>query len=175
MRQSQIATISGKVLDLFNPRPEDIDIEDVAHALSYQVRFCGHISHFVSVAQHCVLVSRMCETFEGQRWGLLHDAAEAYISDVPKPLKKHLPLFQEIEERVLRAIGEHFGLSWPMPEEVKVNDYVSLYHEASVFMPHGPPMPRPTRGQVPTATLTPWSFGAARVIFLDEVYRLELR
>jgi hypothetical protein len=173
-RLAPIGTLNGHTIDPFNPDPGEIDIEDIAHSLAFQVRFCGHVSRFMSVAQHCVLVSRLCETLEGQRWGLLHDAAEAYISDVPKPLKKHLPLFQEVEDRVLQAIGQRFNLPWPMPKEVKINDYTSLYHEAVNLMPLGPPMPEPTEGVVPETPLMTLSISGSKIAFLDRFYELEL-
>src|ERR1700693_5499467 len=74
------------------PNPADIRIEDIAHALSNQCRFGGHAREFYSVTEHCVRVSQHCRP-EDALWGLLHDASEAYLSDVPAPLKV-LPAFK---------------------------------------------------------------------------------
>lgn len=81
-----IMTHTGKKFRPFSPRIEDIDIEDIAHALSNLCRFNGHTSKFYSVAEHSILVSELCPD-ELKLKGLLHDAAEAYLGDVPSPLK----------------------------------------------------------------------------------------
>lgn len=105
----------------FNPRAAEINLTDIAHALSNQCRFSGHTYKFYSVAQHCTIVSRALPP-EHAAWGLFHDAAEAYLVDLPTPIKRCLPEYLEAEERILRAVAERFDLSWPMPEEVKLAD-----------------------------------------------------
>jgi len=171
-RQALITTFSGKMVDPFNPDPEQICLSDIAQSLSLQVRFCGHINDFLSVAQHCVMVSDMCETELGKKWGLLHDASEAYISDVPRPLKQHLSLFREVEERLFRAIAERFKLDYPMPDEVAFYDYVSLHMESRDFMPNGACVPKPEGYEVPSTRLAVWEPKDAKERFRQKCWEL---
>lgn len=118
-----ITTFSGRRFYVLDPRPQDVCIEDIAHALALQCRFTGHIRKFYSVAQHCVLVSRFCPQ-EFALWGLLHDASEAYIGDMSAPLK-HTPemsRFRTTEQHIMLAIAEHFGLGLVEPPAVKQVD-----------------------------------------------------
>jgi len=112
-----LQTVSGRWLNPFDPDPEQIDIGDIARALSNQCRFGGHCRAFYSVAQHSVLVSELV----AQRGGdvedvfaaLMHDAAEAYLGDMPHPIKHRSPLgaaFREVEEHLERALRERFGI-----------------------------------------------------------------
>lgn len=121
-------TYSGRIVDLSGFSEDDIHIEDIAHALSQIVRFTGHITKPYTVAQHSVLVSRLCPG-EHALWGLLHDASEAYLGDVSTPLKSLLPEYREIEGRVQREIAGRFGLPWPIPTEVKEADRQALMME----------------------------------------------
>ena len=115
-------TYSGKCFYPLDPRPEDISLVDIAHALSICPRYAGHSREPYSVAQHSILVA---DTFardighvtadtaalRGARLiGLLHDAAEAYICDLPRPLKSCLPEYKAIEHRIEEAIRQHFAL-----------------------------------------------------------------
>ena len=81
-----MVTYTGKEFYPLDPNPADIDIKDIAHALSNCCRFAGHIKSFYSVAQHSVIVSELCEP-ENALAGLLHDASEAYLSDIARPVK----------------------------------------------------------------------------------------
>jgi 5'-deoxynucleotidase YfbR-like HD superfamily hydrolase len=81
-----INTVSGIEMDLLNPTPEMIDINDIAHSLGMQCRFGGHVSMFYSVAQHSVFVAGKAPA-ELRKHALLHDAAEAYLQDITAPLK----------------------------------------------------------------------------------------
>ena len=130
-----IETASGKKFYPTEPRIEDIDIEDIAHALSHLCRFTGHCEVFYSVAQHCVLASRYCP--EHPMWGLLHDAAEAYLGDVSRPIKQELPMYQLWEERLLCLIAGKFGLPFPPPECVKEIDDRMLATERRDLMAPG--------------------------------------
>lgn len=129
VRDSWINTISGKKFMYDNPREEDIDIEDIAHSLSMLCRYNGHIKKFFSVAEHSVLVSRYVPQ-EGKLplWGLLHDAAEAYIGDLVTPLKHRLVQYMNVEEGVEATIFNKFGLEYDdfadeiIPPEVKEVD-----------------------------------------------------
>ncbi len=119
-----LQTFTGGKFWPLDPRPEDVDIRDIAHALSLQCRFGGHCLRFYSVAEHCVLLAgsfRDCHTAV-QLDALMHDAAEAYCADVPRPLKRFLPSYAETEAGVMRAIATAFGLHEPMLAAVKEAD-----------------------------------------------------
>ena len=108
-----LLTFTGLHFYPLTPNPNDVDIEDIAHALSNTCRFNGHVSTFYSVAQHCVLVSQYC--VNNPLWGLMHDAAEAYLPDVATPVKKNLVGFDAIENAVLRTVAIRYGLSSRRP------------------------------------------------------------
>lgn len=105
---------SGVYFDLANPSHELIKIEDIAASLSKTCRFGGHCKGFYSVAEHCVLAAEAAmdagECGEACRAIFLHDAAEAYVGDVVKPLKVMLPEFCRIEKRIEREIEKAFGV-----------------------------------------------------------------
>ncbi len=136
---SWIQTWTGKPFEPLNPDPETIDIADIAHALSMLCRFNGHCTRFYSVAEHSVRASVLVPP-EDALWALLHDAAEAYVSDLPRPIKDELPVFRTLEDRLLRVIVGHFGLPWPMPESVRLADDIMLVTEQRDLMR---PPPRP--------------------------------
>lgn len=118
-------------------RPEDIMITDIAHALSLLCRFGGHCSTFYSVAEHSVHVSRVVPPADAL-WGLLHDASEAYIVDLPAPLKRLPELgraYREIEGRIQWAVCRRFGLSPEEPASVRTADTAVLMAEVAVLMP----------------------------------------
>lgn len=89
------ATYTGKIVDILNLQPDDIDIEDIAMSLARQPRFNGHTTKFYSVAQHCVLASQL-GVYNDRLAILLHDAAEAYVGDIVTPLKEYSPLKNEL-------------------------------------------------------------------------------
>lgn len=128
-------TFTGCTFYVLDPRPEDVCIEDIAHHLSLICRFGGATPTLYSVAQHSVIVSAILDTPEAPvdrvLWGLLHDAAEAYVGDMVWPMKRapELAAFSAIEERVMHVIAQHFGLSWPEPREVKQADLIALATE----------------------------------------------
>jgi hypothetical protein len=106
-------TYSGRKFHLFDARPEDVHIEDIAHALALCNRFAGHTTRPYSVAQHSVMMARTFAPGSPERkWALLHDAAEAYIGDMVRPLKRHddMEPFRALEQRLLAVICERFGL-----------------------------------------------------------------
>ena len=109
---STICTHSGLYFDFTDPRPEQIEISDIAWALAHICRFGGHTKQFYSVAQHCVLAARHIEHPAWARDALLHDASEAYTGDMVRPLKNLLPEFKEIELRIEMAIAKKFNTAW---------------------------------------------------------------
>jgi len=99
-----LPTCSGRRVHLLNPSPDEIAIEDIAHALSHACRFAGHVPSYYSVAQHSVLVSELLDE-RTALWGLLHDASEAYLHDLTRPLKRALNVLPEHTDR-LRYLGD---------------------------------------------------------------------
>lgn len=115
---------SRNQFDPLYPEKCKYDIGDIAHALSMQCRFGGHTSEFYSVAQHCVLVSKYCDPKDAL-WGLLHDASEAFLVDLPRPIKYATSVgaeYRKLEKRVQKAICDHFHLPEDEPCSVKLAD-----------------------------------------------------
>lgn len=133
MNATTMQTFTGKLVDLANFTAGDVRLPDIAHALSCINRYTGHTVTPYSVAQHSVMVSKLCEP-QDELWGLLHDASEAYLGDVARPLKTLLPDYVELEHHVQQTIGKHFGLSWPIPLSVKVADNRALIAEKRALM-----------------------------------------
>ena len=134
-----IFTFSGALLAPMAPDPATICIEDIAHALSLQCRFGGHVREFYSVAQHSVLVSYLCEPADALH-GLLHDASEAYLADIVRPVK-HLTVmdaYRACEAHMQAVIYRRFGLSAVMPESVETADDLLLVTEACELLPTVP-------------------------------------
>lgn len=123
-----LTTFSGKQFWPLDPRPEDIDPVDIAHSLSMQCRYAGHCQKFYSVAEHCVHLSNLVKP-ENALWALLHDASEAYLIDVPRPIKRYLNGYVELEAEVMKAICHYFELEIEMPLEVKNADFRILSDE----------------------------------------------
>lgn len=132
-----IQTYSGRRFTPTNPNPDAIVIQDIAHSLSMQCRFGGHTKSFYSVAQHCVLVSYICN-FEDALWGLMHDATEAYLVDVPRPIKRSglMDAYLGFEDKVQEAICKRFGLIGKEPASVKRADTILLATEARDLLPN---------------------------------------
>ena len=118
MRQGDwIQTFSGGRFWPMDPHAEDVEIVDIAHSLSMQCRFAGHCLRFYSVAEHCVHLSRAVAPVHAL-WALLHDASEAYLVDVPRPVKPYLGGYREAEALVMMAVCRRFGLDYEMPAAV---------------------------------------------------------
>jgi hypothetical protein len=114
-----------------------VRIEDIAHHLAHVCRWAGAPKAFWSVAQHSVIVSYITppRLVRLAQWALLHDAAEAYIGDITRPLKTLLPGVREIEDRIMLAIADHFHMSYPEPEELCTYDDQVQRLEAELIMP----------------------------------------
>lgn len=126
---------SGAWLDLLDPRASGFGIEDVAHGLAHVCRYAGQCNAFYSVAEHSLLVSEACPTAPFA--ALMHDAAEAFIGDVTRPLKQLLPDYRSIERGIEAAIFERFGLCDGVPPAVKAADLRVLAAEQAQVMPRG--------------------------------------
>lgn len=126
-------TFTGVAFYALDPRPNEIDLRDIAHALSMQCRYGGHTKHFYSVAEHCVILSRAVPS-ELALAALMHDAAEAYLVDVPRPIKKSLEKYYEIERNLEKVIAEKFDLAHPWPDLVMEYDTRILNDERAQLM-----------------------------------------
>jgi hypothetical protein len=128
-----IRTFTGIYMNVFEPTLDMICIEDIAHALSMQPRFGGHLPVFYSVAQHSVLCSNLVND-ESKLQALLHDASEAYIIDVPRPIKQRLTNYKQIEDTLMNLIAEKFGFKAYLSESTKKSDEYMLQWEWSRLM-----------------------------------------
>ena len=131
---SWIQTVSGKKFDALAPEPKMVDILDIAHALSKLCRYNGHVREFYSVAQHSSLGSlalRELNYIESvQLQFLLHDASEYVLADIPRPFKKYLKNYYEIEAGIQRVILRKYGLPEELLPEVVDMDNRMLRTEA---------------------------------------------
>lgn len=128
-----IRTFTGKMINVFDPDPELICIEDIAHALSNLCRFGGHTRRFYSVAEHSVEVAKEVTIYH-QMAGLLHDASEAYLIDLPSPVKYFIQKYQEYEQNLMLTIAEKFGFQYPLSSEVTKADKEMLQVEWAELM-----------------------------------------
>ncbi len=130
-------TYTGGAYWPLDPRPEEVHIEDIAHALSMICRYGGHVRDFYSVAEHSYHVSHMVPP-EHALQGLLHDATEAYLGDVIRPLKHHLGDYGAYERSTRIIIADSFGLDWHPPVEVKAADNLACVWESRQLMRPSP-------------------------------------
>lgn len=136
-----MCTFTGRQVDPLSLTAEEIRTEDIAHALSLLCRGGGHMKRLYTVGQHCV---NCAAEAKARGWGrrvtlacLLHDASEAYISDIIRPVKQHLKLYSEIEDRILAAVFERYGLGRLTEEEwekVRLIDNELLKREMTELM-----------------------------------------
>lgn len=182
-------TYTGKAFYPLDPRPEDIDVRDIAHALSNICRYGGHVQQFYSVAEHCVLMSRALRreghSREVQLAALLHDATEAYVGDMIRPLKRMLPAYSEAEGKVAAALEEWSGINlvitdpavhdadmricvneknelmWPAPQPWDTDDLDPLPVTVYCWMPLKAERKYLDRFQELTAAASPRSSGPA--------------
>jgi len=129
--------VSPRLIDISELTPEDISIDHIAYALSNLNRYVGNAPFPYSVAYHSLKVSKLCKKYPLE--GLLHDAAEAFIGDVPRYIKGDCPVFVRSEFFLLRTIFSTFNLQWPLPKEVKKADDEVLRQELEEFF-ESPPM-----------------------------------
>lgn len=136
MDSPYVSTFLGNRFFLTRPHIDDVAIEDIAHGLAYQCRFNGQTSAFYSVAQHSLMVMALVPPalhFQA----LLHDAAEAYLGDMVKPLKLLFPEFSVIEARVMEIIGQRFAIDLTRLDlAIKRADLIALATEKRDLMPY---------------------------------------
>lgn len=170
MASRYFRTYTGRCVHPLAPHPDEIAIEDIARSLSQQCRFLGHTDSFYSVAQHSVLVSELVPR-EFALWGLLHDASEAYLCDLPAPIKREpeMEVYRIAENRLTAAVALKFGMTAIMPPAVHVADKVMLATEfRDVTTVDNVAWIIDECGQKPLDRrwLTPWPAAVAEVRFL---------
>lgn len=168
-----IQTFSGRQFWPLDPRPEEIFIEDIAHALSNICRFGGHCKKFYSVAEHSYLVSTIVPE-EDALSALLHDAPEAYILDIPTPFKKYLVGYQEIETRIWLAVSKAFKLPTILSAAIKNADRSVLFTEKIQIMEKQPDEWF-ISGEPADVAITCLSPQEAKDLFLKRYYDLLVR
>lgn len=170
---THIETFTGRNVDILDPDPNEICIEDIAHALANTNRFGGHTRIPYSVAEHSVRISHIVPEFLVMD-ALMHDAQEAYIGDMPSPFKKVMPEFQFYEDRIERAIRKAFDLPGAKHDpRIKYYDNVMLITEARDLglswwntLKHNE-MPDPLN-----FTIVPWDWQSAKNMFLNRFHEL---
>lgn len=162
-----ILTASGNYFAFDYPELHPFSIEDIANSLSKICRFTGHTSHFYSVAQHSVYVSRLLPEHLRMQ-GLMHDAAEAYVGDVSSPLKRRLPDYKAIEHRVEAALNAQFGLPFPLHPDVKQADLRMLMAERHEFLPRDDDSHWPFDVEPVPFRIGPMDWQKAKSFFLAE-------
>jgi hypothetical protein len=167
-----ILTRFGRRFDISCPTVDMIDPRDIAHALAHICRFGGHTREHYSVAQHSVIASQIVPE-HAARHALLHDATEAYIGDMVRPLKQTMPNYQWAEAKLWRVICARFGLDPEMPAEVHQADMVMLATEKRDLMPEHPDPWECLAGVEPlSATIKPWGHATAFVKFANRFQAL---
>ena len=168
MHSPYVSTFLGNRFFLTNPHIDDVDVEDIAHGLAYQCRFNGQTREFYSVAQHSLMVMSLVPQ-ELQFSALLHDAAEAYLGDMVKPLKNLFPEFSVIEARVMEIIGHRFGLDLThLDPAIKQADLIALATEKRDLMPHSVETWSYLQGVFPLPlTIQAMNPQEAKIAFLD--------
>jgi len=183
--------LSGRRLDLLDPSPLDVEIEDIAHGLARVARWNGQTKgeHAFSVAQHCVLVERLAAELkpllsrDGRLMALLHDASEYVVGDLISPFKAAVGIdYKDFELKLLAAIHLRFGLpakaSAPLLTLFKKADMLAAYYEATQLAGFDPAEARRFFGTPPkalkTPRLTPLSTAEAQAQFLERFRRLSV-
>lgn len=119
-----IRTFTGKYVNVFNPKPNMFCIEDIAHALSKEQRFGNQLRKKYSVAQHSIICAELAPP-ENKFTALMHDVSEAYLRDLPKPIKIKVPQYEKIEDNLMKSLAEKFGFQYPLPQRVvEIDDFM---------------------------------------------------
>jgi len=166
---SRILTHTGKSFDVLAPQVDMIDPRDISHALAHLCRWNGHTRVFYSVAQHSCMVADLVPP-EFKLAALLHDGTEAYIGDLPRPIKRAMPEYQRMEHALWLCIREAFDLPAAMniglPDLIKHADRVALATEVRDLLPPDTAISEALSHIEPLAErIRPWSATEARLTF----------
>lgn len=168
-RGGWMQTFTGRQFFPLSPEPLDIDVRDIAHALAMICRYGGHTNRFYSVAEHCVLMSEAVAP-EHALWALLHDATEAYVGDMVRPLKQHMPDYCAAEDRLMAVIADRFGLDGSVPpDEVKDADNRILLDERAALLPHPPAAWAQDHLEPLGVTISGWQPGLAELLYAERL------
>lgn len=126
--RNQIRLFSGQFVNPLELQPKEVQLVDIAHGLAHRCRFAGHTLRFYSVAEHSLRVAQLVPE-EHRLQALLHDASEAYLFDIPSPIKHCFPELQSLEDRIMHAIAQKFCFTWPVHDVVKNADRIALEEE----------------------------------------------
>lgn len=169
-------TVSGKRFWAFDPRSEDVEIGDIAHALAMKCRYGGHTKTFFSVAQHSTIVADIVQEWTTDRrlvlTALMHDAAEAYSADVVRPIKVKIPQFKEIENAIETVIADKYGLYYPFPPEIKHADNMALNTERRDLLTQTDHIWNTHGAGVLIEKIVPLNWKIAKLQFMDHFGRL---
>jgi len=172
-RGDWMQTFTGRAFYPLAPEVQDIDSRDIAHALSLLCRYGGHVGRFYSVAEHCILISEAVAPADAL-WALLHDATEAYLGDMIRPIKRAMPTYRAVEDHLMEIICKRYGITpGPMPPGVKDADNRILLDERSVLLG----IPPQTWGSVENleslgVTIHAWSPKQAEARYLKHLKEL---
>lgn len=177
-KERWVETYSRLKLYPFDPAPEQICLKDIAQGLSRLPRFTGQLGQFYSIAEHSI---RVCAEISDSRpanvklWALLHDAPEAYLGDIPSPVKTFIPAYIEAEDLIMRAICDKYGLPRECPPEVNEADKIMLSRERATLKMADRPWPGEAYfGAAPFCASEAMPPDVAREVFMDEVGHLLL-
>lgn len=159
-----IRTFSGQYVNIIDPDPATLLIEDIAHGLAGQLRFGGQSPIRYTVAQHCVECARHTE---GDKFeALMHDSPEAYLGDMPSPIKSHLPDYQALEKKFATMLSKKFNFNYPYHSLTKLVDIDELKWEWDAVMLAGTHPPNIIH------FVDVWSADRAKEEFLKMFYEL---
>jgi hypothetical protein len=169
-------TFTGGTFYPYDMRDEDFRVEDIAHALSMLCRYGGHCREFYSVAEHSVHVSRIVPP-EDALAGLMHDATEAYLVDMPRPIKAGFPQYKDMEAKIWTHIARVFVIDEELPASVHVADGEMLWHEMAALLHPVPEGHEWGMGRARPAVLRPdmircWSPAKAKRKFTERFEEL---
>lgn len=174
-----IQTYTGRAFYPLAPVAADVCIHDIGHALAMKCRWNGHCRKFYSVAEHSVRLSRLVSP----RWAfeaLMHDAAEAYLPDVPRPIKAHIGTygvtparsFRDLEHEIMCLIAGCFELTYPSPDEIHAADLRLLVTEGRDLMAP-PPEPWGIGAEPFAEIITPWTPEGSEACFRHRFIELQ--
>ena len=172
--QGSIITYTGRLFWPLTPRIEDINLLDICHALSNQCRFTGHTNSFYSVAEHsCHVHDNLPQEYKLA--GLLHDASEAYLMDLARPVKEQdaMFLFREAEEKIMKLIAEKFGFEYPYPKDIYKVDKILLNTEYRDLMSKNKLREADFNGYKPLEKrIIPWQSPEAKYGMIERLEKL---
>jgi hypothetical protein len=178
-KNSWLQTASGGRVSVLNPLQKEINIQDIAGSLAKQCRFNGHCQEFYSVAEHCVRGVKLIQQIWGsdsldlQKAFLLHDASEAYIGDMIKPVKVMDPVFNAIEAKFEKVIQSRFNLNPNLYIQVKLVDQMMLVWEKRDLLPNSEDWPNlPSIEGYDLEKLIPFEWKDAEMLYLNTYNKL---